>query len=325
MGEHSGISWTNHTFNPWIGCAHAPAAPDGADGSAHTSPGCDNCYAESMDGRFGGGHWGDDMARKSMSSEYWRKPIHWNARAHKNGVRERVFCASLADWAEMRDGPIGAMQDSARVQLWHLIDNTPWLDWLLLSKRPQNWKFVLPWLTRPASFQVPNNVWLGVTGENTEQLLWRSQILRATPAAKRFVSAEPLLEHISAEAWSRALAGTFQCTNQACGWVRRVTPLSDCTLCVTCGSPAVTMPGIDWLIVGDESGPGKRAADPAWVRTARDAAERHGVAFHFKQWCGPLGGGIEGERRGNGVRSKIHLPIIDGRQWHDVPGVDHKP
>lgn len=93
--ESSAISWTDHTHNIRIGCAHAPASDDPDD--HRKSPGCTNCYAQAMDGRFGGGHWGPDSPRNFLSDAYWRKPIAWNARAEKLGVRERVFCSSLAD------------------------------------------------------------------------------------------------------------------------------------------------------------------------------------------------------------------------------------
>jgi protein gp37 len=83
----------------------------------------------------------------------------------------------------------------------------------------------------------------------------------------------------------------------------------------------VTRPhtGIDWLIVGDESGHDRRPAQPDWIRTAREAALAHGVAFHFKQWNGPEIGGITGRAEGSGVRRKIHLPLLDGRRWAGMP------
>ncbi|HSR79058.1 MAG TPA: DUF5131 family protein [Xanthobacteraceae bacterium] len=284
--EDSHISWTDHTHNIWIGCEHAPASDDPAD--RRTSPGCDNCYAEAIDGRFGGGHWGPGTPRRFLSDAYWRKPISWNARARKNGVRERVFCSSLADWAEIRDGEVGAAMDRERARLWKLIPATPWLDWLLLSKRPQNWRdrLLLPWHHDPWP-----NVWLGVTGENTEQLLRRVSILRRTPAAKRFISAEPLLEHIPAEVWDDALGigRTF----------------------------GADYPEINWLIIGDESGPHRRPAQVDWYRTAREAALRHGVALHVKQWNGPTSPGMHGD--GATGKGKIHLPILDGKRWDQIP------
>lgn len=277
--EDSAISWTDHTHNIWIGCEHAPASDDPAD--TRTSPGCDHCYAEGMDARFGGDHWGPGSPRQFLSNAYWRKPLTWNARAEKRGVRERVFCSSLADWAEIRDGEVGARMADERGRLFSLITSTPWLDWLLLSKRPQNWAQILPWVRVP---EPPwPNAWLGVTGENTEQLLRRVAILRRTPAVKRFISAEPLLEHISAEAWDKALRSSIVRDRPDLGFID----------------------AIDWLIVGDESGPHRRPAQLDWVRTAREAALRHGVAFHLKQL--------------HQAGKKVHLPLLDGRQHPAIP------
>lgn len=297
--EGSAISWTDHTFNVWIGCEHAPASDDPAD--TRTSPGCDHCYAELIDTRFGGGHWGAGSPRRFLSDAYWRKPFAWNARAEKQGERERVFCSSLADWAEVH--PIDAVrhrQWQERERLWATIRATPWLDWLLLTKRTQRMYEMLPWATHglpkghalvvhadPAEpWPVPDNVWLGVTGENTEQLLRRVAILRRTPAAKRFISCEPMLEHIPAEAWDEALRREVVWDD---GDAQRM-PL---------GNP------IDWLIVGDESGPHRRPAQLDWVRTAREAALRHGVTFHLKQLH------VSGK--------KVHLPILDGRAHPAIP------
>ena len=303
MGENSEISWTNHTFNPWIGCDRV-------------SPGCDHCYAEAIDGRFGGGHWGPAAPRRFMNDAYWRKPINWNARAVRTGVRERVFCGSLCDWAEMRPDEVGAIQAVTRMRLWQQINATPMLDWLLLSKRPENWAMLLPWAQpgggnymrsdRVSTYAEPwLNVWLMVTGENSEQLIRRTEILRRTPAAVRGISAEPLLEHISAKTWDQALGRRVDYRRSGDGT-----------------GPTPDFPRIDWLIVGDESGSGARPAQPDWIRTAREAALRHGVAFHFKQWNGPTGGtvGITGLRKS--PKSKVHLPVLDGLTWAQVPQLD---
>src|SRR5689334_3133757 len=88
MAENSKIEWTDHTFNPWMGCQHI-------------SPGCDHCYAETMmDHRYGRVEWGPHGTRVRTSDANWRKPIKWNADAKSTGVRAKVFCASLADWLD---------------------------------------------------------------------------------------------------------------------------------------------------------------------------------------------------------------------------------
>jgi protein gp37 len=294
MGEKTQISWCDHTWNIWWGCDKVSA-------------GCDACYAEAFDHRLGGEHWGPTAPRRFFGDAYWRKPLAWNAAAEKAGVRASVFCSSMADWAEIHQVPeVRERQNEARERLWRLIEETPWIDWLMLSKRPENFAAMLPWTGKTCSWCKPPgsgvdtceqggkcvncggsgraeasepypNVTLMVTGENTEQLLRRAAILRRTPAIRRGISAEPLLEHIPAEAWAKVLDS-------------RVAEVRHDRL-------------IHWLIVGDESGPNRRPAQLDWVRTAREAALRHGVAFHFKQW--------------NGSGKTVHLPILDGRA-HDA-------
>lgn len=174
MGENSRIEWTDHTFNPWIGCQKV-------------SPGCDHCYAETQNAfrKWNGGTWGPHAPRKRTSETNWRKPLQWAKEA--NGTRPRVFCASLADWLDNK------APQSWREDLGDLIRATPELDWLLLTKRPENYERLAPWPTPPA------NIWLGVTAENQEQATRRGRVLRGIPAAVRFLSCEPLLSEIQFE------------------------------------------------------------------------------------------------------------------------------
>ncbi len=302
MADKTPIAWCEHTHNLWIGCEHAPRdAPEdrpqpteGQDAPpAPTSPECDNCYAERFDRRYGGEHWGPDAPRRLLSDDYWRKPLRWNAAAEARGERARVFCSSMADWAEMLGGERGRLLDEQRDRLWELIPRTPWLDWLLLTKRIENAPKLLPWY-RDGGDPWPN-VWVGTTC-GVRSSLWRVRMLRQIAVAVRFVSGEPLLEHITAEEWDGVLYPEGLDT----------------------AGPVITeQRAIDWLIVGDESGPGRRPAQPDWVRTAREAAARHGVAFVFKQWNGPVGQtvGITGVREGG--KRTIHLPILDGKR-HDA-------
>ena len=118
MAENSKIEWTDHTFNPWVGCTKV-------------SPACDNCYAEAWAKRSGQVEWGNHP-RRVTSDSYWRQPIKWNRIAARDGVRRKVFCASLADVFDNQVDP------QWRIDLFALINATPWLDWLLLTKRPQN-------------------------------------------------------------------------------------------------------------------------------------------------------------------------------------------
>src|SRR5205814_9679007 len=87
MAQNSKIEWTDHTFNPWVGCTKV-------------SPGCDHCYAEAWSKRSGLVKWGNHLRRRT-SNHYWKAPTIWNARANdfqrRLGRRQRIFCASLAD------------------------------------------------------------------------------------------------------------------------------------------------------------------------------------------------------------------------------------
>ncbi len=174
MAERTKISWTDHTFNPWIGCQQV-------------SPACGHCYAEALTKRYGWTQWGPGGERKRTSENYWKQPVRWNRRAAAAGTRDRVFCASLADVFD-NQAPEGARED-----LWELIRNTPSLDWQLLTKRPQNFAGFLP---EDWNGGYPN-IRLGVSAENQEEYDRRWPILAATPAATpaiiRFISYEPAL------------------------------------------------------------------------------------------------------------------------------------
>lgn len=118
MGQQTGISWTDHTFNPWWGCVKV-------------SPACDHCYAERDAKRYGHPVWGKDAPRRFFSDKHWLQPVQWNRSAANDGVRRRVFCASMADVFEEYGGEdvLGAQ----RARLWALIGATPHLDWQLLT------------------------------------------------------------------------------------------------------------------------------------------------------------------------------------------------
>ena len=173
MGENSKIEWTDHTFNPWTGCTKI-------------SPACDHCYAEAWAKRSGLVKWGNHPRRRTTES-YWKNPIKWNATArafkHQHGHWPRVFCASLADVFDNQAEPIW------REDLFALIRVCPHLDWLLLTKRPQNIIKMLPsdW---GHGYQ---NVWLGVTAEDQGHFDKQWKILQNIPAWIKFISYEPAL------------------------------------------------------------------------------------------------------------------------------------
>lgn len=169
MAENSKIEWTDHTFNPWIGCTEV-------------SPACDNCYARVLSERWGWAQWGTAHKRHVTSDAKWREPLKWNRVAQSNGTRPRVFCASLSDWAD-QEIPIALFH-----RLEALIEETTSLDWLLLSKRHNA---VARWSVHP----VMPHVRLGFTVENEEWAKIRLKRLAVIAARgwKTFVSYEPAL------------------------------------------------------------------------------------------------------------------------------------
>ena len=171
MAENTGIEWTDHTFNPWEGCAKI-------------SPACENCYAVNLTARR---HviWGKNQERRRPIGT-WKDPPKWNRKAEKLGVRYRIFCASLADIFELESDTLSPL-DKWRKDVWKLIEETPNLDWLLLTKRIENVKSMVPW-----GNSWPENVWLGVTVENQKYADLRLPLLLEIPAKIRFISAEPL-------------------------------------------------------------------------------------------------------------------------------------
>lgn len=164
------ISWANYTFNPWWGCVKVSSE-------------CDHCYAAEFSHRLGFKIWGKGSDRRFFSDEYWRQPEIWNRQAEKAGESRRVFAGSMCDLFE--DAPM----NWERSRLVSLIDRTLWLDWILLTKRPQNIGKMLP------ADWAPSNVWLGTTC-GLPGSWWRVAELRKQAAAVRFLSCEPLLEDL---------------------------------------------------------------------------------------------------------------------------------
>src|SRR5262249_52604711 len=155
-------------------------------GCTKISPACDHCYAEAWSKRTGQVKWGNHPRRRTTKS-YWQNPIKWNAKAHEfkreHGHRQRVFCASLADVFDNQVPP------EWRVDLFALIRECDELDWLVLTKRPQN---ILKML--PADWgNGYRNVWLGVTAENQMFFDQRWKFLQNIPATIKFISYEPAL------------------------------------------------------------------------------------------------------------------------------------
>lgn len=272
MGADTKIEWCDYTFNPWIGCTQV-------------SPGCLNCYAMTlMARRYGRVKWGPGQARARTSKAYWRQPLRWNRLAeeqlsahnrelatsfgHLSEMMEyhppRVFCASLADWLDWDHVPV-----QWRVELLNLIEATPALDWLLLTKRPESWsarmheamaagsKLALRWLNGEA----PANVWVGTTVEDQTRADERIPLLLEIPARVRFLSCEPLLGEVKLP---------LRCAR-------------DHNADGDCDRHPTGCPRIHWVIIGGESGPGARDfnVEAAWDLVMQ--CESAGVATFVKQ------------------------------------------
>lgn len=341
MAENTKIEWAHHTFNPWIGCTKV-------------SPACDHCYAEAdFATRRKVVQWGAGQPRKHTAPSTWAQPLRWNAEAERLGVRYRVFCASLADVFD------NEVPTEWRGQLWALINATPHLDWLLLTKRVGN---VTTMMYDPEEPQP--NVWIGASITSQAEADRDIPKLLAVPAAKRFLSMEPLLgpvdlrnlpygegelDALKPHTWELAIE---QWRDTDSDWVEQFEDWFGVTL-----SDGLTGPmhaGLDWVIVGGESGPNARPMHPDWARSLRDQCQAAGVPFLFKQWgewatvaespvhpeatrlpgnlCRVTRDGITADHyvaiSTNGGRQRYELQrvgkkaagrLLDGRTWDEVP------
>lgn len=255
--KDSKIQWTDHTFNPWRGCTKV-------------SDGCKHCYAEQQSLRNTKtlGVWGANGTRVVASDSMWREPLRWDKEAKAAGVRAKVFCASIADVFEGFDTMPESAHDAvmqARKRLGKLILDTPNLDWLLVTKRPEN---ILSsardmWARFNDEAQLPTNVWVGVSVENQLAADTRIPLLLKVPAKVRFLSMEPLLEAVDLE----QAFSVYDKNGEPSG-------------------PRVNADGssaISWVIVGGESGPNARVCDIEWIRRIVGECKESGVPVFVKQ------------------------------------------
>jgi protein gp37 len=274
------IEWATHVWNPVTGCSRV-------------SPGCAHCYALSYaarlkamgqakyqrdGGRGSGPGFGVTLHEDELAAPLrWRKP-------------RRVFVNSMSDLFHEE------IPDEFIARVFAVMAASQRHTFQVLTKRPERMATLLTrdfheqvcraaWeicerhdLTLSYCFPLPN-IWLGVSIEN-RRFVGRADLLRETPAAVRFISAEPLLGPLLHRG-NRAMNDPR--------WPDRQLDLS----------------GIDWLIVGGESGPGHRPMRSEWVRDLHDATRASGTAFFFKQWGGntPKAGGRQ----------------LDGRTWDELP------
>lgn len=262
MAKDSKIGWTHHTFNAWWGCQRV-------------SPGCGlgkdkgGCYAESFAKRVGLQIWGAQAPRRFFGDSHWAEPLRWNRDAEKRGVRERVFCNSFGDVFEDREDLV-----PHRERLWKLIEATPALDWLILTKRPEN----IARLGNP----VLKRCWVGITAENQEWLAKRIMWLMEVDCAVRFVSFEPLLgpvdpTNIELYAPKGNMPGVW--FNALKGHV--------------IGPDELIERQIDWAIVGGESGAAFREMGMQWLTDVVAMFVAEGLPVYVKQ-----DSGLHNERQG---------------------------
>lgn len=300
MSENTKIEWADHTFNPWIGCTKV-------------GPGCDNCYAKAdFDDRRHRVVWGAGQAR--IRTKTWGDPVKWNKQADaffaEHGRRQRVFCASLADVFDNEVDPMW------RCELWELIEATPNLDWLILTKRIGNARAMMSHMLDRASGWTPlANFWLGATIVNQAEADRDVPKLLAVPAAKRFLSMEPLLGPVNLTAIGRYTSGCRN-INALLGTETRgilgMSPAEGSSMVATTfGGPC-----IDWVIVGGESGSNARPMHTDWARSLGDQCQAAGVPFLFKQWGEWAPVGDNAMRR---VGKKAAGRVLDGREWNGAP------
>lgn len=241
MSDRSTIEWTDATWNPLRGCTKI-------------SPGCKHCYAETFAERFRGvrGHAYEQGFDLRLVPEKLGEPFAWS--------RSRmVFVNSMSDLFQ------DAVPQSYIAQVFDAMAGADWHVYQVLTKRAERMRASVA--TLPSRLVAMRHVWLGVSVEDRRYGLPRIDELRATPAATRFLSVEPLLEDLG----------------------------------------VLDLSGINWVIVGGESGHGARKMDPEWVRSIRDQCDEQEVPFFFKQW-----GGVQKSKTGRALDGRVHngLPQI---------------
>lgn len=311
--KNTKIEWTDHTINFWWGCTKV-------------SPACTHCYAEGL-GKFFGPRlfgqpviWGKGQPRFARLEEARKEAVKINAKAEGATVRPRVFVNSMSDW----------LDDEVPIQwlafLLETIRLCPWLDFQLLTKRPENWRERMSkvltenasnpeycttynWLSdwEMADTARPN-VWIGTTVENQNYADQRIPHLLEIPAKVRFLSCEPLVGQVD-------IRHIRQADNQ---WF--------------------PMQHIHWVIAGGESGGQAQPSHPDWFRSLRDQCKMAGVPFFFKQWGewlpvshmndveadATLLRGYKGHKHPDGtlmlrVTRQVAGKKLDGQEWQQFP------
>jgi protein gp37 len=283
MGDSSNIEWTDATWNPTTGCDKV-------------SPGCDNCYAMTLAPRLkamGSAHYQTDGNPRTSGpgfgyaehSDALDKPLRWTR-------PRKIFVNSMSDLFHQRatrefQAEVFAVMARASQHTFQVLTKRPGAMASILSSTAFRAMVAdrLPAGHLEIAWPLPN-VWIGTSIEDQTRADLRVPALLRTPAAYRFLSMEPLLGRV-----------TFR-------WAKWA-PLIN-------ASHLDGLRGIDWVIVGGESGPGARPMHSDWARTLRDECSEAGVAFHFKQWGSH-------DEHGTPMHKKAAGRVLDGRTWDEFP------
>lgn len=287
MADKSKIEWTDATWNPIRGCSRV-------------SEGCRNCYAEKVAARFSGeGQPYAGLARRTSDGGRWTSEVSFIEKHLEDPLRwkkpRRIFVNSMSDL--FHDG----VSNEQIAAVFGVMLGASWHTFQILTKRPQRMLEWFKWIDSDENYYplelIENaalkyvdgchlgadtgrwslpNVWLGVSVENQQTADERIPLLLQTPAAVRWLSCEPLLNKL-------VLPFDLIETTPDDGKPFYLHDKSCPSYCdFACGSEIKG--GIDWVVVGGESGAGARPMHPAWVRSLRDQCVSANVPFFFKQW-----------------------------------------
>lgn len=326
------IEWADHTINFWWGCTKV-------------SPACANCYAETMAKRLGRKvfgqevEWGAGKPRAERLEKARKEALAIQRGAAKfaakHGRRPRVFVNSMSDWLDTE------VPAEWVAELLQTLQACPDVDFLLLTKRPYNWKGVMeevlrwierhPWLSDAAGYgdrwqpvrdyladwfvlgRPPANVWIGTTVENQGTAAARIPALLHIPSRVRFLSCEPLLGPLDLQRMTLIQARTG---------------LKDYPFNLPKEHRTSVLAGLDWVIAGGESGPGARPSHPKWFYDLQEQCQEDGVPFFFKQWGEWLPLHAEEKAAADEVCQMQRVGKIaagrrlQGREWNEFPKVE---
>jgi len=281
------IEWCEESWNPITGCTPV-------------SEGCAHCYARRIAQRFKGryGYPSDDPFQVTFHPDRLDEPLKWKKPRH-------IFVCSMGDLFHEDVSEYDILAVWQKMGEFHdpngqilPVEKRPGHTYLVLTKRPER---ALDFLSRryPEGF-ARRNVWLGVTAENQQRADERIPVLLQIPAAKRFVSIEPMLGPVDI---SYPLNGGPE-QNGYGEWYQ-------------------TFPPLDWVILGGETGPGARPMHPDWPRKVRDQCREANIPFFFKHWGEwehrPLMHSTPWDKRFKRVGKKAAGRLLDGREWNEKP------